>query len=266
MTERVVSYYPGCSLHGMSREYDASTRLVYGALGVDLRELAGWTCCGASAAHSLDPALAVGLAARNLELAEAEGDCLVAPCAACYHRLKVAEKGTSSRVTVLHALDVASSPETLGRLRDSLRRPLNGLKVVCYYGCLLVRPPELTGRADYEDPQSMDQVMSAAGADVRSWSFKTDCCGAGLAVARPDVVRRLSGRLVEMAREAGADCIVTACPLCQTNLDTRQGGASLPVMYFTELLACALGLEGTGSWWRRHMVNPVPVLAKAGVL
>jgi heterodisulfide reductase subunit B len=190
----------------------------------------------------------------------------VAPCAACYHRLKVAEKGSSSRVTVLHALDVASSPETLGRLRASLQRPLNGLKVVCYYGCLLVRPPELTGRTDYEDPQSMDQVMSTVGADVRPWSFKTDCCGAGLAVARPDVVRRLSSRLVEMAREAGADCIVTACPLCQTNLDTRQDGAGLPVMYFTELLACALGLEGTESWWRRHMVNPAPVLAKAGVL
>lgn len=266
MTERAVSYYPGCSLHGMSREYDESTRLVCRALGIDLRELAGWTCCGASAAHSLDRGLAVALAARNLELAESEGDCLVAPCAACYHRLKVAEKESSSRVTVLHALDLASNSETLGRLREALRRPLNGLKVVCYYGCLLVRPPELTGRADYEDPQSMDQVMSAVEADVRPWSFKTDCCGAGLAVARPDVVRRLSGHLVEMAREAGADCIVTACPLCQTNLDTRQGERGLPVMYFTELLACALGLEGTESWWRRHMVNPAPVLAKAGVL
>jgi heterodisulfide reductase subunit B2 len=191
---------------------------------------------------------------------------LVAPCAACYHRLKVAERESPSRVTVLHALDVASSAETLGQLRESLQRPLNGLKVVCYYGCLLLRPPELTGRADYEDPQSMDQVMSAVGADVRPWSFKTDCCGAALAVARPDVVRRLSRRLVEMAREAGADCIVTACPLCQTNLDTRQDEPGLPVLYFTELLACALGLEGTESWWRRHMVDPAPLLAKAGAL
>lgn len=266
MTARVLSYYPGCSLHGMSREYDESTRLVYRALGIDLRELANWTCCGASAGHSLDQGLAMALATRNLELAAEEGNDLVAPCAACYHRLKLGEKESSSHMTVLHALDVASSSETLDRLRESLRRPLNGLKVVCYYGCLLVRPPEVTARGDYEDPQSMDQVMSAVEADIRPWSFKTDCCGAGLAVARPDVVRRLSSRLVEMAREAGADCIVTACPLCQTNLDTRQEKRGLPVLYFTELLACALGLEGTESWWRRHMVDPVPVLAKAGIL
>ena len=266
MTARVLSYYPGCSLHGMSREYDESTRLVYRALGIDLRELASWTCCGASAGHSLDQGLAMALATRNLELAAAAGNDLVAPCAACYHRLKLGEKESSSHVTVLHALDVASSSETLDRLRESLRQPLNGLKVVCYYGCLLVRPPEVTGRRDYEDPQSMDQVMAAVEADIRPWSFKTDCCGAGLAVARPDVVRRLSSRLVEMAREAGADCIVTACPLCQTNLDTRQEKRGLPVLYFTELLACALGLEGTESWWRRHMVDPVPVLAKAGIL
>jgi heterodisulfide reductase subunit B len=112
----------------------------------------------------------------------------------------------------------------------------------------------------------MDQVMAAVEADIRPWAFKTDCCGAGLAVARPDVVRRLSSHLVEMAREAGADCIVTACPLCQTNLDTRQEKPGLPVLYFTELLACALGLEGTKSWWRRHMVDPVPVLTKAEVI
>jgi len=266
MTARVLSYYPGCSLHGMSREYDESTRLVYRALGIDLRELANWTCCGASAGHSLDQDLAIALATRNLELAAAAGNELVAPCAACYQRLKIGEKESSSPVTVLHALDVVSSPETLDRLRESLQRPLSGLKIVLYYGCLLVRPPEVTGREDYEDPQSMDQVMAAVGADIRPWSFKTDCCGAGLAVARPDVVRRLSRHLVEMARQAGADCIVTACPLCQANLDTRQDKGGIPVMYFTELLACALGLEGTESWWRRHMVDPVSVLTKAGVI
>jgi len=266
MTARVLSYYPGCSLHGMSREYDESTRLVYRALGIDLRELANWTCCGASAGHSLDQGLAIALATRNLELAAAAGNELVAPCAACYHRLKIGERESPSDVTVLHVLDVLSSPEMLEQLRESLQRPLSGLKMVLYYGCLLVRPPEVTGRADYEDPQSMEQVMAAVEADIRPWAFKTDCCGAGLAVARPDVVRRLSSRLVETAREAGADCIVTACPLCQTNLDTRQEKPGLPVLYFTELLACALGLEGTKSWWRRHMIDPVPVLTKAGVI
>lgn len=260
---RAVSYYPGCSLHGMAWEYDASTQAVCRALDIELREVADWTCCGASSGYSLDRSLGLALAARNLALAGATGDELVAPCAACYQRLRIARKASASGVTVLHLLDLLGDAGTLARIRQSVQRPLGGLKAVCYYGCLLVRPPDVTGVAEYEDPQSMDRMMEAIGAEVRPWSFKTDCCGAGLAIARPGVVRRLSGRLVAMAREAGADCIVTACPMCQANLDIRQEAQGLPVMYFTELLAWAMGLEGAGAWWSRHMVDPAPMLAKA---
>jgi heterodisulfide reductase subunit B len=262
---RAVSYYPGCSLHGAAREYHASTAAVCQALDIDLQELADWTCCGASSGHSLSHALGLGLAARNLTLAEATGRELVAPCAACYHRLKVAKKESASPVTVLHLLDLLADDEILARIRESAQRPLEGLKTVCYYGCLLVRPPDVTGVADYEDPQSMDRVVAAIGAEVRPWSFKTDCCGGGVGAARPAMARRLSSRLVAMAQEAGADCIVTACPMCQTNLDTgQQEGQDLPVLYFTELLAHAMGSEGTDAWWSRHMVDPAPILAKAG--
>jgi heterodisulfide reductase subunit B len=167
---------------------------------------------------------------------------------------------------VFHLLDLLADDETLTRIRESTRRPLEGLKTVCYYGCLLVRPPDVTGVTDYEDPQSMDRVMAAVGVEVRPWSFKTDCCGGGVAAARPAVARRLSSRLAAMALEAGADCIVTACPMCQTNLDTgQQEGQDLPVLYFTELLAHAMGMEGTAAWWSRHMIDPAPVLAELGV-
>ena len=263
---RAVSYYPGCSLHGAAREYGVSTRAVCQALDIDLQELADWTCCGASSGHSLSHTLGLALAARNLALAEATAHELVAPCAACYHRLKVAKKESASPVTVLHLLDLLADDETLAQIRESVQRPLEGLKAVCYYGCLLVRPPDVTGVADYEDPQSMDRVMAAIGAEVRPWSFKTDCCGGGIAPARPAVARRLSSRLAAMAQEAGADCIVTACPMCQTNLDTgQQEGQDVPVLYFTELLAHAMGLEGTEAWWSRHMVDPAPMLARAGI-
>jgi heterodisulfide reductase subunit B len=263
---KAVSYYPGCSLHGAAREYGASTVAVCQALDVDLQELDDWTCCGASSGHSLNHTLGLALAARNLTLAEATGHELVAPCAACYHRLKVAKKESASPVTVLHLLDLLADDETLDRIRDSAQRPLEGLKAVCYYGCLLVRPPDVTGVADHEDPQSMDRVMAVIGAEVRPWSFKTDCCGGGITAARPAVARRLSSRLAAMAQEAGADCIVTACPMCQTNLDTsQQEGEAVPVLYFTELLAHAMGLEKTEAWWPRHMVDPTPILARAGI-
>lgn len=261
---RAVSYYPGCSLHGAAREYDASARAVCQALDIDLQELADWTCCGATSGHSLSRTLGLGLATRNLALAEAVGRELVAPCAACYHRLKVAEKEWASSATVLHLLELLADDETPARIRESVQRPLEGLKAVCYYGCLLVRPPDVTGVRDYEDPQSMDRLMAAIGVDVQPWSFKTDCCGGGIAPARPAVARRLSSRLAAMAREAGADCIITACPMCQTNLDTGQEGQDLPALYFTELLACAMGLKGTEAWWSRHMVDPAPMLARLG--
>jgi heterodisulfide reductase subunit B len=234
------------------------------ALDIDLQELADWTCCGATSGHSLNRTLGLGLAARNLDLAAAAGRELVAPCAACYHRLKVAKKESASPVAVLHLLELLDDDETLARIRESVQRPLEGLKAVCYYGCLLVRPPDVTGVTDYEDPQSMDRVMAATGVDVRPWAFKTDCCGGGVAAARPAVARRLSSRLVAMAHEAGADCIVAACPMCQTNLDCLQQGDSLPVLYFTELLAHAMGLQDAEAWWPRHMVDPAPMLVRVG--
>lgn len=276
-----VSYYPGCNADGTGLEYDASTRAVCEALGVSLRDIDDWTCCGGSSAHALDPFLGLALPARNLALAEAAGREVVVPCPACFGRLRsVADRltrsdvpvpadvpGFSAGVSVVHLLDFLASPDRLAALRERCVRPLAGLPVVSYYGCLTVRPPAITGAADAENPTSLDDLLAAVGAQVRRWPYGTRCCGASLALPRADIVAGLSAELLAMARRAGAEAIVVACSLCFMNLDRQPratGESALPVLYVTELLGLALGLRSKG-WLKRHLVDPRPVLAARGL-
>ena len=281
-----VSYYPGCSLHGMAAEYDESVRAACEALDVTLEELEDWNCCGASAAHFLDDELAVRLSARNMVIAERRGRELLIPCSACFQRLKYADKklredagrwvdgpyeGTTA---VYHVNDFFAVPERLKGVKRQVCKPLTGLAGVPYYGCLSSRPPKVTDAEQPENPTSMDDLMRAIGMEVRPWSYKTDCCGASLTLTRTDVVHKLSGDLLEAAREAGAECLVTDCPMCQSNLDTRQAEIEtvrgerygLPIFYVTELMALAFGDGRAGRWWKKHFVDPRPLLEKKGLL
>jgi heterodisulfide reductase subunit B len=152
-------------------------------------------------------------------------------------------------------------------LAQQVQRPLYGLRVVPYYGCLLVRPPEITQFDDPDDPQVMASLLRAAGAEVMAWSHATDCCGGSLSLSRSDVVESLVGRLAERAREAGAQALVTACPLCQVNLEMRQTGENkVPAFYFTELLGLAFGLPDTSKWWGKHLIDPRPLLRDLGLV
>lgn len=281
-----VSYYPGCSLHGMAVEYDESIRAVCDTLDVSLAELSDWNCCGASSAHFVDDQLAIELPARNMVIAEREGRDLLVPCSACFQRLKHADKelketprghnGRSyeGRTPIYHVNDFFVRPELLPRVKQRVTHPLLGLAGVAYYGCLSQRPPKITDAESPENPTSMDELMEAIGMEVRPWSYKTDCCGASLSLTRTDVVRTLSGKLLEAAREAGAECMVTDCPLCQSNLDSRQAeievdrGQSfdLPIFYVTELMALAFGETESTRWWRKHFVDPTPLLSRKGLL
>ncbi len=276
-----VSYYPGCSLHGTASEYDASTKAVSRLLGVELLELSDWNCCGASSAHSTNESLAYDLAARNLAIAQREGKDVVIPCAACYSRLKAAEsqgrkdqEERKGEVAVLSLLEFLASRDRMEKIKQLRKRSLAGLKVVCYYGCLLVRPPRVTHSANFENPQEMDRLMAALGAEAIAWSYKTDCCGASLVLTRTDIVRRLTRKILDGAKSAGADAVVVACPLCQANLDTRQEEISresgkeyaLPILYFTELIGLALEHGDTGKWWKKHFVDPRKLLAAKGLL
>ncbi len=280
-----VSYYPGCSLHGTAREYDESIRGVSDLLDIQLHELEDWTCCGASSAHCTDEALSIALPARNLAIAEKSQRELLVPCVACYNRFKVVEKEVKEHpdrlsiscrgtVPIRYALDFFCDETMLEEIRKKRSKPLSGLKVVCYYGCLTVRPPKLTQIRDYENPQYMEALMELLGAEPIPWSYKTDCCGASLVMTRTDIVRKLGGRLLAMAKEAEADCLVTGCPMCQANLDTRQeelkketGEAyNLPILYFTELMGLALGHRDAKKWLNRHLTDPVKVLNAKGLV
>jgi heterodisulfide reductase subunit B len=275
-----LNYYPGCSATSTGQELDLSVRAVLAALGVELQELEDWSCCGASSAHATNRALAVALPARNLAIAQRSGLDLLAPCAACYSRLKTADyvmrhdatkKGEveaqvafefTGSYQVRSPIDVVVRDIGLDAVRSRVLKPLAGLKAVGYYGCLLVRPPEVVAFDDPEHPVMLDQILGALGMEVCRWSYATDCCGGGLNLTKSSVAVRLVGRLTQFAREAGADAIVTACPLCQMSLEMRQtgNGSRMPVVYFTELMGLAFGLKETSGWWKKHLVDPRPWL------
>lgn len=286
---RAVAYYPGCSLHSTATEFDISTRAVCEALDVKLIEPEGWVCCGSSAAHKADPEEALRLPLENLSIVEQSGFAEVTmPCAACFNRHKAAQHeirhnsphkaavdqklGYDYQDTVHVSTLIEAIHEHVGAdaVADQVVKPLEGLRVVCYYGCLLTRPPEVTEAEHPENPINMDELMEALGAEVVDWSYKTNCCGAAHALTRPDIVIGLSGNLIRHAQEAGADVIAVACPMCHMNLDARQFQMGLdqllPVLYFTQLMALALGLPGKAAALHRNIVDPRPLLRSKGFI
>ncbi len=281
------AYYPGCSLESaLAKEYDLSVRAVCERLGIELEELHDWNCCGASSGHSTNYALNHAIVGRNLAIAEKQGLDIATACPACYVRLKhtrheLMEKPDVKKQVVeaidmpyeaehdvRHLLDIIVNDIGLEAIKERVTKPLTGLKLACYYGCFLVRPPEVVAFDDPENPQSMDDLMEAIGAEAIDWSGKVDCCGGSLALTKRDIVIRLVGELVDMARSAGAEALVAACPLCQMNVDGRQsrGGERLPVFYFTELLGLAMGDKNAKSWFGKHLISPVKLLKSRGLL
>ncbi|MDE3088849.1 MAG: CoB--CoM heterodisulfide reductase iron-sulfur subunit B family protein [Chloroflexota bacterium] len=274
------SYYPGCSAHSTAREYDSSTRAVCRSLGIELDELADWNCCGSSSASHTNHRLSAALSLRNLILADARDADLATICAFCFNRLRSAQKRIGEepdvrreveqiagapyqgKVEVRHLLDILFNDVGLAALRERVTRPLTGMSAVAYYGCLLVRPRDIAGFDDPEHPVVMDRILRAIGVECLEWSYKTECCGASLSITRPDVVTRLVRNLFQRAEETGAQCVVTACPLCFSNLETRTNGRGLPVFYFTELLGLAFGATEAKQWFGKHLI-PVPELARA---
>lgn len=280
-----VSYYPGCSLHGTAKEYDQSVRSVSRLLGIDLDELEDWSCCGASSAHSTNFKLSVALSARNLAIADKKAQDVMVPCAACFNRLKMAEHQLGhdpalkaeiedvvggryqGSAAIRNPIDIIVNDIGMEALSAKVVKKLKGLKPVPYYGCLLVRPPEVCNSDNVENPVLLDKVLEALGAEVRPWSFKTDCCGGSLTISKTPLVNKMVDKLMAMAREAGANCVVTACPVCTANLDMRASeGAKLPVFYFTELAALAMGQEGPEKWFGMHNTDPRPLLKGLGLL
>lgn len=301
------AYYPGCSVGGTGRAYEESLEAVLGVFDTGLDELNDWNCCGASAAHSVDPDKATALGVRNLALAEgarpgSDPVDLFTPCAGCFRALLTAQgslqdgRGVAKRVDhaletvglhydgrvrVRHVLDLLVNEIGVDKVQAAVTRPLSGLKVVCYYGCLLVRPNATFD--DQRDPTSMDRLMAAIGAEPLDWPMKTRCCGGSCYGAdpfsgtTPQGALSLSFAILREAKRRGADAVVTACPLCLFNLEAfqepmaREFGTpplDLTVGYFTQFLGLAMGLDekslGIQRMLRWHLPDREPVAVGGG--
>lgn len=286
-------YYPGCSLHATGIEFHLSTVAVAEKLGIRLVEPEGWVCCGTSPAHNTDHYRAVKLPMQTLAIAEEMGQSyMTMPCAACFSRFRIAMDEVQHDPKLRRKIAEDTGFEYTGGIKvDNLLttitdrvgyeaaaapivKTLDGLKVVCYYGCLLTRPPDVTGEKDYEYPMNMDHLMEAFGAEALDWSYKTDCCGGSLSLSTLDIALDLSHQILENAIDVGADVIATACPLCHANLDLRQkqineefgGKFDIPIVYFTQLMGVAYGLDAKTLGIDKHFTDGVGLLKAKGLL
>ncbi|HNQ59190.1 MAG TPA: CoB--CoM heterodisulfide reductase iron-sulfur subunit B family protein [Bacteroidales bacterium] len=274
-----LGFYPGCSLEGSSREYNESTIAIAEKFDIELVQIPDWNCCGATAAHNLDKKLSLLLPARNLVLAEEGGlKDVVVPCAACFSRLSTTHHELLLDEELRHQVDNIFGKHYKGSIRilnviqfihEYILEKLDEKivnefrnKVACYYGCLLVRPHKILNFDRTEDPQTMDLVMKKLGAEPIDWAYKTECCGAGFSVSFTDAVSKLSGKIVEDAIHRGAEAIIVACPMCQSNLDMRRCGidkylgkrTNIPVLYITQAIGLALGMNMKQLGLHRHFV------------
>lgn len=276
------SYYPGCSSKSTSIEHEISLKLACEALGINLDELPDWSCCGSNVLKNSNPTLAMSLSLYNLVQAEALNKDLLVPCASCYNLFKRVQQDLNNQETtakkanqhialikgksflgtikIKHTLELFFEKEMIENISKNVSRPLTDLKLVTYYGCLLTRPSSIA-IDDNDFPLKMDKIIETLGAIPLDWSYKTECCGAHLTFGQTDIVENLVNNLILQAKKAGADGIVTACPLCQTNLDSRQQCADkMPVFYLTELMAFAMNKQEVNKCFSKHIVNPLPLL------
>jgi heterodisulfide reductase subunit B len=285
------AYYPGCSLESGEKEYDLSTRAVFARLGIELLELEDWSCCGAVHVDVNNRDAAITLPARNLALAEAQGfETLIAPCSGCYKNLRRASKAVAGDratrkqvnaslaeglalkgdVEILHPLYALLRDYGLAQLKKKVVRPLTGVKVASYYGCMLTRPKDEFDST--ERPTGLDELAEVLGAEVVNYPMKAKCCGGALALSHAHVTAKLTGNVLVSAKEAGADVVSLACPMCHTALDAYQAKAEhalgqpldLPVLFFTQLMGLALGLAPRDLGLRRHIVPTDKVLTLVG--
>ncbi len=283
-----IAYYPGCSLHASSELYDIQSRIVFRRLGVELKEIEDWNCCGATSAGKTDDFLALALPARNLGIADASGLAeLVIPCSSCYSRMLVSQKKlvddpglknkinteltkkVEGKIKISSILELLVSKAISGEIAEKSIKKLEGLKPVCYYGCLLTRfPCDVEVPDNVENPQGMEIVCKVLGAQPLDWSYKTDCCGASAVINDTDTSLFLMSRILKDALARGANCFITTCPMCQLNLDAYQDRVGekygiqkrLPVYFITELLGIAMGFSPKEMLLNRHFIDSIGLL------
>ena len=278
-----IPYFPGCTLHSRAKGLDSSTRASLAALGVELNELPQWTCCGTVFPLALDNYMGMVAAARILANSSREGGGKLATvCSFCYHVLKrvnhaikhneevrqklntYLEENYTGEVQVLHPLEICRQEVGLEVIKEKAANSLKGLKVACYYGCMLVRPAAEMQFDDPENPSIMEEIFSALGAEVVDYPHKTACCGSYQILHDSGLVKQKAQEILGSAASKGAEVMVTSCPLCQFNLDALRESypelPRIPVVYFTQLLGIALGLPEESLGLQEHYVDARPLL------
>jgi len=291
-------YYPGCSLEKNAASYNISALAVAKPLGMEFQELDDWNCCGATEYMTINRTAAYSLITRNLALAEKQlpnHEPVVAPCSLCFLNLgkadhymtedpELAQKVntalaagglhyTPGSVHTKHLLEIMVEDVGLDAISARVTRPLSGLKIAPYYGCLVTRPGYSSNFDNYEYPTSMDKLMTALGATVVDFPMKSHCCGGHMTQISQPVALNLIGHILQNAADYEADIIVTLCPMCQLNLDAYQGDVNryfktkynLPVLYFTQMMGLAFGLSAAELGIGKEMVDARPALSKIGV-
>ncbi len=291
-------FYPGCSMESSAKAYYDSVIAVCKLLGIGLKEIEDWNCCGATEYLSLDLTPAYALIARNLALAEEQANgskSIIAPCSACYLNLAKADhymhadkafgrkinealaaggmNYTPGKLTVRHLLDVLVNEVGLNKVKENVAKPLAGLRVAPYLGCMLPRPDYGNRYSDTEHPDELDSLMTVLGAEVVDFPLKTHCCGGHMTQIGPDTAFEMIHRLISSADEHKADVIVTVCPMCQMNLDAFQGQMNshfktnykIPVLFFTQLMGIAFGEKAESLGFGSEFVSASEAMSRIGV-
>jgi heterodisulfide reductase subunit B len=285
-----LAYYPGCTLYTKSKNLDLCARETAQILGVELKELETWNCCGAIYSTVQDDLANQVAPIRNLIEAQKISSKLVTLCAACYNVLKRSNRNLflkendiyrkrmmnyletdyDGKTETVHYLEVLKYNIGFEKLKSNVKTNLNGLKVASYYGCLMLRPSDEMNFDDPDNPTMMDDMFSAIGAQPVDFPFKGECCGGYVLVNKPDVATKCAQTILESIASAGADCVATTCPLCQYNIDNQQKLMTkqfkLPVLYFTQLLGLAFGVDEKILNLDNHFIDPKPLLKQKGLL
>jgi heterodisulfide reductase subunit B len=286
-----ISYFPGCTLNTTGKGFDNAVRASTAAVGLDLVELAEWNCCGATFPLIADNMLELAAPSYILVSAREQGNTLTTACTTCYNVLKrtnrfireheeerdrinsFIEAEYGGEVEVKDILHVLRDDVGFGAVQEKVQKPLKDLRVACYYGCMVLRPPAEVAYDDPDHPRTLDDLMLALGATALDFPHKNECCGAYLAMKAPDVTREMVYTILKSAQAAGAEAVATNCPLCQFNLDMQQaeilkshvGYRPIPVFYFSQLMGLALGLDPGNYGWERHYIDARPLLSERGL-
>lgn len=289
------AFYPGCAVHSSSKEYGDSCKAISKVLDIELVEIPDWNCCGAiDAIYAYKPQFSVALAARNLSLAERMQMDIITLCSACYYTLSRTNKllredtGLKNKVEqalssaglnykgtvkVRHFLEALLTDVGLEKIGEEVKTPLTTLNIASYYGCFLVRPPDLSDFDDPEHPTCLDELVETLGASKVEYYGKTRCCGASFAMTDEELMLELSRNILLNAKNAGANCAITPCPLCHFNLDAKQKDIEskfdlkidLPILHFTQLIGLAFGIEPRELGLQRNCVSPKKILPPEAV-